>query len=55
MKRIRKSSTYIPGTSRLTPKIGKERKLQFDLGEIVEVTEEEFEIINARNWCVEEV
>lgn len=48
---IKKSNSYIVGSSRLTPIIGKERKLLFDMGEEIGVTEFEYDKISSHGWC----
>ena len=53
MKNIIKSKHYLVGICSITEIVGSEKKLQFDDGEPIEVTEEEFDTINALGWCQE--
>lgn len=49
--KIKKSIYYRVGICSITEIVGKEKKLSFDSGEAIEVTEQEYNAINALNWC----
>lgn len=48
---IVKSDSYLVGICSITQWVGKERKLMFDSGLPIEVSEEEFNIIKSHGWC----
>jgi hypothetical protein len=48
---IIKSKNYIVGVSSITEIVGKEKKLEFDKGEEIEVTDEQYETISKLKWC----
>ena len=51
--KIQKTNNYLVGTSSATQIIGKEKKLEFDEGKVVEVTEEQGAIMLKNGWAVE--
>ena len=50
---IKKSDKYKVGVSSITEIVGKVKKLEFDEGKEIEVTEEQFERIYKLGWCIE--
>lgn len=48
---IVKSKNYMVGVSSITEIVGKEKKLEFDEGKEIEVTEAQYETIYKLGWC----
>ena len=54
MKKIKKSDSYKVGVCGIRAQLqDKQKAIDFESDKVIEVTDEQFKIINALGWCVE--